>query len=383
MNKMTSRERVMLALQHREPDRVPWDCTFTISAYMNLKRYLGLTIKEDPRPSSNWLTIQPPVELLKELCCDLYYIGLGRAKDMSSFEYGMDRYKDEWGVTYRKALQPSGSFDYQFEKHPLRNAKISDLEHYDWPNPNDAGRIEGLAEKCKYLYKNTGFALVGKFSTSIFEQAFYLRGLEQWLIDLVLNPEFAVALMDKLTNIAIGMMEVSLRTCGKYIQILRFAGDDMGQQKGPIISPELFRRLIKPRFARLYSAARAEFLKYNPNGKLKAHIDGDVYPIIEDYISMGLDILNPVQPSVAEMDHTRLKSEFGSRLSFHGGMDLQGALAFGTPAEVKAEAKKTITTLAVKGGYILAPTHYLQSDVPPENVIALRDAVLEYGRYPL
>lgn len=97
MSKMTSRERVMLALQHQEPDRVPWDCTFTIGAYMNLKRYLGLTIKEDPRPSSNWLAVQPPVEMLKELCSDLYYIGLGRARDIPSFEYGMDRYTDEWG----------------------------------------------------------------------------------------------------------------------------------------------------------------------------------------------------------------------------------------------------------------------------------------------
>jgi len=382
MSKMTSRERVMLALQHQEPDRVPWDCTFTIGAYMNLKRYLGLTIKEDPRPSSNWLAVQPPVEMLKELCSDLYYIGLGRARDIPSFEYGMDRYTDEWGVTYRKVLQPSGSFDYQFEKHPLRDAKIRDLEHYDWPDPDNPGRIKGLAEKCEYLYKNTDFALVGKFGTPIFEQAFYLRGLYQWLIDLVSDPEFAGALMDKLTDIAIGMVGVGLRACGRYIQILRLAGDDIGHQRGTFISPELFRKLVKPRFARLYSAAKTDFLNYNPNGNLMVHVDGDVYPIIEDYIEMGLDILNPVQPSVADMEHKRLKSEFGSRLSFHGGIDIQGVLVSGTPAEVKTEARKTIATLAVKGGYILAPAHYLQHDMPPENIIALRDAVLEYGVYP-
>jgi uroporphyrinogen decarboxylase len=104
---------------------------------------------------------------------------------------------------------------------------------------------------------------------------------------------------------------------------------------------------------------------------------------MEDYVEMGLDILNPVQPYVAEMDHARLKTEFGSRLAFHGGIDTQHVLPFGSPAEVKAEARKTLQALGPGGGYILAPTHYVQADVPPANVIALRDAVLEYGRYPL
>jgi uroporphyrinogen decarboxylase len=122
---------------------------------------------------------------------------------------------------------------------------------------------------------------------------------------------------------------------------------------------------------------------YNPGCKLMAHTDGDVYPIIPDYIEMGLDILSPVQPYVAEMAHDRLKAQFGDRLSFHSGIDIQHVMPFGTPAEVRAEAARSIRTLGMGGGYIIAPAHYLQPDVPPENVIALRDAVLERGCYPL
>lgn len=157
----------------------------------------------------------------------------------------------------------------------------------------------------------------------------------------------------------------------------------MGQQGGTLLSPAMFRGIIKPRFARLYREAKRMLLECNPDGKIMAHTDGDVYPFIPDYIEMGLDVLNPVQPYVAEMEHGRLKRKFGDRLSFHGGIDLQRVLPFGTPDEVRQEAVKTMRALGVGGGYILAPTHYLLPDVPPENVIALRDAVMEEGVYPL
>jgi uroporphyrinogen decarboxylase len=169
------------------------------------------------------------------------------------------------------------------------------------------------------LYENTGFALVGRFNNPIFEQAHYMRGFQQMLMDCAMDPEFAGALLDKTTDIAIGMVKAGLQACGKYLTILRLAGDDMGQQDRTLLSPAMFRQLVKPRFARLYHAAKTEFLKYNPNGKIKAHTDGNVFPIIEDYIEMGLDILNPVQPYVAQMDHVDIKRQFGDRLSFHGG----------------------------------------------------------------
>ena len=149
------------------------------------------------------------------------------------------------------------------------------------------------------------------------------------------------------------------------------------------MSPKTFRDVVKPQFSRYYRSARELIDQVNPEIKIMAHTDGDVYPIIPDFLEMGLDVLNPVQPYVKEMEHDKLKAEFGYQLAFHAGIDIQRVMPFGTPEEVKSEAIKTMKTLGPGGGYILAPTHYLQADVPPENVIALRDAVLEFGKYPL
>lgn len=382
MVEMTSRERVVRALNHQEPDRVPFDCYFSYGGYLRLKEYLGYEPEKPVKPGSSWLSVSIPPDLMQELGVDLLYFGLNRDPAAPIFEYGVEEYTDEWGVTYRRILHDTGEH-YEFAHQPLREATAADLSDYPWPDPHRPELVAGLAEKARNLYENTDFALVGKFSNSIFEQAFYMRGFQDLLMDLVRNPTFAGALMDRLADIAIAYLEAGIRACGPYIQILRLAGDDMGQQTGTLVSPRTFREVIKPRFARVYRAARALLDEINPDVKIMAHTDGDVYPIIPDYLEMGLDVLNPAQPYVADMDHDVLKQEFGDRLSFHGGIDLQKVMPFGTPDEVRAEAIKTMRTLGPGGGYILSPTHYLQPDVPPENVIALRDAVMECGHYPL
>lgn len=382
LKKMTSRERVITTLQHREPDRIPFDCTFGYQGYLRLKEYLGLETKKDVYPGNPWLTVSTPIELLDELKIDICYLGLGKAHNTPVFEYGMDCYIDEWGVKFRKMEIPGGLM-YDIFDHVLADATIEDLDDYPWPDPYNPELVEGLGEKARDLYENTDFALVGKFSNSIFEQAHYMRGFEQILMDLSLEPGFVEALMAKLVDLALASLEVGLKACGKYLQCVRFAGDDMGQQNGPIMSPQMFRKLIKPQFTRYYTEARALINNTNPGIKIIAHTDGDVYPLIPDYIDMGLDVLNPVQPYVAEMEHDKLKAEFGDSLSFHAAIDIQRIMPFGTPEDVKAEAVKTMAALGHGGGYILAPTHYLQADVPPENILALRDAVLESGNYPL
>lgn len=382
MDDMKSRERVTTALNHREPDRVPFDCGFVYESYLRIKDYLGLETAGEVLPSSPWLAVNPPLELIDALSIDLCYIGLRKAKDAPVFEYGMETFRDEWGVEFKKTEQENGLY-YGFNNQVLEGASVDDLEDYPWPDPTNPELTEGLEEKTRELYETTDLALVGKFSNSIFEQAFYMRGFEQLLLDLSLAPDFVEALLSKLVDIALIRLDAGLQACGKYIQAVRFAGDDMGQQDGPMMSPRMFRSLIKPHFSRYYQSARAMIDQYNPEIKIIAHTDGDVYPIIPDYIEMGLDILNPVQPYVAEMEHEKLKKEFGDQLAFHAGIDIQKVMPFGSVEEVTAEAVKTMRALGYGGGYILAPTHYLQADVPPENVIALRDAVLKHGRYPL
>jgi uroporphyrinogen decarboxylase len=382
MDRMTSRERVVTTLNHQEPDRVPFDCPLGYQAYTRLRDLLGFIETKKILPSGPDLSIHPSIEFLREMKADLIYVGLGSGRDEPPFELGIDTYTDEWGIQYSR-LDGLYGISYEVTNHPLANATVDDLNHYAWPDPNDLTRVEGLRDKCEAIYKNTDFAIVGRFNTSIFEQAFGLRGLEQFLIDMVVNRDFACALLDKTTDIAIGMLDAGMRACGEYIQILRLAGDDMGHQSGTILSPRTFRSIIKSRFARLYTYARKLFLEINPYVKMMAHTDGDVYSLIPDYIEMGLDALNPVQPGVTHMDHKILKKEFGNKLSFHAGIDIQHLLPHGTPEEVKAETKRTIRTLGPGGGYIVAPTHYLLPDIPPENVLALRDAVMEFGNYPL
>jgi uroporphyrinogen decarboxylase len=381
MGKMTSRERVVLSLNHKEPDRVPFDCNFSYGAYLKLKEYLGLELSREIKPSNSYLSISNPPELIKELNIDLIYVGLGAPKDQPIFEYGMDTYTDEWGVTYRKIENDTG-VHYEFANRILGEADASDIHTFPWPNPYNPFLTADLEDRCRSLYEATDLALVGKFSNSIFEQAFYMRGYEQLLMDLLLRPDFVTALMSKLVDIALLRIEAGLKAAGKYIQVLRLAGDDLGQQTGLIISPKTFRKVLKPHFSRLYQTTKSLIKTYNPEIKVMTHTDGDVYPIIPDLIEMGLDVLNPVQPYVKEMDHFVLKHEYGHALSFHGGIDIQHVMPFGTTEEVKAEAIKTMRALGPQGGYILAPTHYIQPDVPPENIIALRDTVLEFGRYP-
>jgi uroporphyrinogen decarboxylase len=382
MKEMTSRQRVVTALDHQEPDRVPFDCTFTYDAYREIEKALGFSHNPDLRTGSPALNVTPPVEFLREMNVDLYYLGLNSWKNAPVFEYGMETYEDIWGVGYKKIKSDTG-LEYPSVIHPLSKATKKDLEKYPWPDPSSPELTAGLQERAAFMYEETNFALVGKFSTSIFEQAASLRGMEQLYLDFIQDPEFVGELFDRLTEIAIRLIETGLKASGQYLQILRLAGDDMGSQRGMLFSPAMFRRMIKPHFARLYSQAKSLFQDYNPQGKLMGHTDGDVYPIIPDYIEMGLDVLNPVQPYVAEMEHERLKREFGDRLSFHGGIDLQQVLPFGTPEEVKLEAINMMRKLGPCGGYILAPTHYLLPDVPPENIIALRDAVKRHGGYPL
>lgn len=379
---MTPRERVIAALNHREPDRVPFSCKFTYDAYRKVAEYIGFERDGSVKPGSPWLSVGPTVAFLRELSIDLIFVGLGKGQDTPPFQYGMERYTDEWGVTFRK-VKDQDAIHYEFVDHPVADATVEDLEDYPWPDPQDPARVEGLTEMCRRLYHETDLALVGRFNNSIWEQAFYLRGFQRLLLDMAMNPEFPCALMDKLTDIAVSRVEVGMAHCGKYLQVLRLAGDDMGHQYGTLLSPKMFRELVKPRFARLYETARQMLDKHNPEAKLMAHTCGDVYPIIPDYIEMGLEVLDPVQPYVAEMERAKLKREFGDRLSFYGGIDIQKVMPYGTPADVKAEVRKAIEALGPGGGYVVAPAHYLQADVPPENVIALRDGVLEYGRYPL
>jgi uroporphyrinogen decarboxylase len=378
MGTMTSRERVLAALRHQEPDRVPLDLgglttTIETDAYNELKNFLGLKGETKRFVRDH---VEPPEELLERFGIDTRYI---RIKPPKNFEVRIDpdnSYVDEWGTRWKK---PPGGLYWDPVAHPLKNSTIEDLETYPWPDPDDPGRVEGLREEAKNLQEKTNFAVVADQPVlGLFESAWVLlRGPEQFFTDLYFNQEFVLALMEKLADLHTRFYKKYLEKVGQYIDII-WVSDDLGTETGPLISPEHFRDFIKPYQKRLWKS-----IKQNTKAYLCLHTCGNVYRFIPDLIEMGVDILNPVQVSAKEMDTKRLKKEFGDRITFWGGIDTQRIMPFGTPDDVEREVKERIADLAPGGGYVLTAVHNIQPGVKPENICRMYEAALKYGNYPL
>jgi len=374
---MTPRERVITSLAHKEPDRVPLDlggCPTTIETvpYNELKSYLGIETE-----TKNFLRdhVEPDERILQLFGTDTRYLHPGSPKGWKMQLDKDSSYVDEWGVRWRK---PASSLYFDPIEHPLESTTISDLEKHSWPDPYDEGRVEGLKEKAEHLYKKTDYALVADMhGVGIFETAWMLRGLANFLEDLVINKEFAWVLLEKVTQIKIGLYDKFLDAVGDYIQVV-MVSDDLGMENGLIISPDLYREMIKPFHKKLWS-----FIKNKTKAYLFLHTCGSVSKLIPDFIELGVDILNPVQVAAKDMDTKRLKEEFGDRLSFWGAIDTQRALPYGTPKDVEEEVKRRIKDLAPGGGYVLCAVHNIQAGVRPENIVKMYEAAKRYGRYPL
>jgi uroporphyrinogen decarboxylase len=231
--------------------------------------------------------------------------------------------------------------------------------------------------------QETDKAIMGSFSTPIWEGAWYLYGFEDWLMDLTMKPEITGAILDKVCELATAFTSVGLEAVGDLVDIVRLSGEDLGMQTGPMISNQMFDEIVKPRFARHWRAVKGLALRKNPDAKLMLHSCGSVRAYIPTWIEMGLDVLDPIQPGAKGMDPEGLKKDFGDRLVFHGGIDTQHTLPFGSTEDVRQAVRKYALTLGQGGGYIVAPAHNVQNDVPPENLVAIKDAIEEFGYYPL
>jgi len=385
MREMTSRERVMTTIEHKEPDRVPLDLRMTLGAYTKLVKYLGLESQVDPEPKITFWTTNVSIDqkVLEALNIDIVHLGSMPPEGYPK-EFPDGTTIDEWGVKRKRIERPGGSFYIEMIESPIKDANINDLDDYPWPSPYDPGVTNGLEESVRWWYDNTDYAIqVLLDGCAGGEQAGYLRGIEQWWTDLVLNQEFAIALLNKIFDISIEFNKVCIELIGKYVNIVRFFGWDLGGQNGPIFSPSMVNKVFKPILKRQWTEVKELLQKINPKAKIFFHSCGSIYKLIPMFIECGLDILDPLQTRAAEMDMDRIKREFGDKLVFHGAIDIQQVLPFGTVDQVIEEVKLRIKQLAPGGGFILAPTHTLQDDTPPENIVAMCEAVNKYGRYPI
>jgi len=367
---LSPRERLIRSLRHEPVDQVPADLGgivtgITKRAYQKLIHYLGL--EEDPPVfDRKQQLVIPSEEVLQILKIDTRYLFPGPRDEwkceIREEEQGFS-YVDEWGIEMFMPRDQGLYFD--MVKHPLAHSSKEDLDKYPWPAPDDPGLTRGLRERARWLYENTDYALVAWGNASIFERAWYLRGFMQFFSDLILNPDFACALMDKLLEWNLSFLDHYLGAIGDWIQVLQLS-DDLGHQEGLLLSPEMYRKYIKPRQAELI-----RFIRKRTNAFIFYHTCGAVFELIPDLIEIGVDVLNPVQVSAKGMDPVRLKKEFGNKIAFWGGIDTQSLLPYATPEEVRRQTRIRILQLGRNSGYVLNPVHNIQADVPPENILAL------------
>ncbi|MFX0053605.1 MAG: uroporphyrinogen decarboxylase family protein [Promethearchaeota archaeon] len=374
---MSSRERFHKAVNHEEPDRVPIDYWTTSAAYRNLRDHLGITAKED----QEWGIMEAwkiSEEMLRRLHVDFrrVYMNPSSSFKMRTYpdgstdtEYGFrGKYIGlYWEVTYF----PWAEF-----------TEVEQVEEYPWPDADDSSRMEGVVEWAKYLHDKTDYAVVGMVGGpwGVFEICeHYMRGFDKFLIDLGQRTKLAEAMMDKAMELALDMNRVLLDEAGEYLDIVQ-VGDDLGHQDGLIMSPRMYKKLVKPRHKKIYG----DIHKRAPHVKILYHSCGAVEPMINDLLEVDVDILNPIQPLAKGMDSAILKEKYGDRLTFHGGVDLQRAMSErGTSDDLRSEIDTRLKALAPGGGYILAPAHNIQPDSTPEKILEMYDYAEKRGRYPL
>ena len=379
---MTPRERVKTALNLQEPDRVPIDLAqaggdgITLVAYENLVRHLGLPPRKARIMSRMAQSVHADEDVLQRFRVDFRRLDMGAPDNWRDQPVGGDGYRDEWGVV--RTRPPGGNY-YDLTESPIADDTFAAIERHAWPDPDDPGRYRGLRERARELHENTDYAVVLNVNSSFFLRCGELRGWENFYMDLAGNPDFASALMERYLDIRLRMAERALEEVGDHLDVVFATSDDLGMADRTIVSPDTYRRLIKPLQQKTF-----DFFKERTPVTRFYHCDGAVSELIEDFIEIGVQVLNPIQVSATGMGDTKkLKDEFGDRLAFWGAIDTYEVLPFGTREDVREEVRRRILDLGPGGGYVLCSVHNIQPEVPPENVVAMFEAAYELGEYPL
>lgn len=331
---ITPRARVQQAMRHQQPDRVPWQFEFTVPARRKLQAYYGV---EDLTP-----ILDNHLAAYEALPPDAWQ------------EVRPNYWRDEFGVVWNRTIDKDiGIVDsYQLQERSLAG--------YRFPDPSDPRRYAGLpafiaAHPDRFRIVNIGF--------SLFERAWTLRSMPELMVDMLEAPAWVDELLTAITAYNLGIIE---RVVQYDIDAVMF-GDDWGGQQGLLTGARLWRRFLKPHLKQMYQAVKRA-------GKLVfIHSCGKVQELFPDLIELGLDCFNPFQPEV--MNPYEIKRQFGQHLAFYGGMSIQRTLPYGTPQEVRDEARRLMDEIGRDGGYIIAPSHAMPGDIPVENMVALIETV--------
>lgn len=349
---MLPRERVKMALSRQVPDRVPIYADYVPEVKAQMLAHYGT---------------DDYYEMCVKAGNDMLMIGGGGIGD--SYYWDPEEYVCPWGCTWRHFRNETGEYT-EIIKAPLRDDDDGDkLAAYQIPNPHDPA-VEAATRELVEKYGKTHW-ICGNVTCSIFEAAWYLHGMENTVMDMIADPEYIEELLDK-------VMEHPLQTGLHMIDAgvdMIWLGDDVGMQSQMLMSPEMWRKFLKPRMKKIISA----YKERNPEILVAYHSCGHIVPIIDDLIEIGLDVLNPIQPRA--MDPAMIKERFGDRLSFWGAIDIQWTLPKGSVEEIRKEVELRKNTIGAGGGYLCSPAHTVQADTSLENVLALYQAVREVGVY--
>ena len=351
---MTKRERVITAMNRQKPDRVPKSAGFTPAIQEMFEKMTGQT---DAAAYFEYDSTAVGFHGPKETPDWSRYYPAGLPEGTGISEYGT-------------AHKPGGFLHFFQLDYPMKNVtSVAEMEEFPWPDFTPAYRHEMLEAEVKNL-QDAGWYVQGAVG-HIWENAWQITSMDKLMMDMVLNPDQAAFVLDQITENAVFMAKRFAQAgCDGLL-----CGDDIGMQHKLMFSPELWRQWFKPRWARVWKAAK----EIKPDIQIWYHSDGNIEDVIPEFIEIGLDILNPVQPEC--MDPEKLKMQYGDKIAFWGCVGTQTTFPFGTPQEMRDNVKFLIDTVGKDGGLYLAPTHVLEPDVPWENILAFFEAVEEYGKY--
>jgi len=382
MTKISHRERVILSLNHQEPDRVPiaiggGSYGIVDPSYFKLLEYYQLGEPVPPFRTGHSISYMDD-RLLEKLGSDIRYVYPNLLPN-SPINAGStpDTFTDSYGQVWHRALPyyyaGKGILsDFKPGKDRLNQAlDLPDSSHNRW--------MKGVEERAKFLKSETDHFVSMRMVAShgVFQTACDLRGTENFLIDLAIYPDFAQELLNQIGDFLIDLTHQAMRAGGQYFDMIELPGDDYASNLNTLISPTMFKQFIKPIIQRMVNTIR----EYQPNINIMFHSDGLITSILDDIIDLGVDVIHPLEP-LPGTNFEEIKKQYGKKITFMGAIDISHALP-GSKEDVINEVILRIKQLAPNGGYILAPSNHIQADVPVENVVTMVEAAHQYGKYPL